>query len=41
MPETRGCRCGQALTHAIITDPKVVPPATRKRLAAIVGKYLS
>jgi 5'-methylthioadenosine phosphorylase len=41
MPETRACRCGSALRHAIITDPKVVPAAARKRLAAIVGKYLS
>ena len=41
MPETRGCRCGNALKHAIVTDPKVIPAAARKRLAAIVGKYLS
>jgi 5'-methylthioadenosine phosphorylase len=41
MPQARSCRCGSALKHALITDPKVVPAATRKRLAAIVGKYLS
>jgi 5'-methylthioadenosine phosphorylase len=41
MPETRSCRCGHALKHAIVTDPKLIPPAARKRLAAIVGKYLS
>jgi 5'-methylthioadenosine phosphorylase len=41
MPETRSCRCGSALKHAIVTDPKLIPPAARKRLAAIVGKYLS
>ncbi|MGB6201016.1 MAG: S-methyl-5'-thioadenosine phosphorylase [Candidatus Acidiferrales bacterium] len=41
MPETRGCRCGSALKHAIVTDPKLVPAATRKRLSAIIGKYLS
>ncbi|MGB6545063.1 MAG: S-methyl-5'-thioadenosine phosphorylase [Candidatus Acidiferrales bacterium] len=41
MPETRGCRCGSALKHAIVTDPKLVPPATRKRLSAIIGKYLT
>jgi 5'-methylthioadenosine phosphorylase len=40
MPETRSCRCGQALKHAIITDPTVVPAAARQRLAAIVEKYL-
>jgi 5'-methylthioadenosine phosphorylase len=41
MPEARTCRCGSALKHAIVTDPKVVPAAAKKRLAAIVGKYLS
>ena len=41
LPETRTCRCGQSLKHAIITDPKVIPASARKRLAAIVGKYLS
>jgi 5'-methylthioadenosine phosphorylase len=41
LPETRSCRCGSALKHAIVTDPKLVQPAARKRLAAIVGKYLS
>jgi 5'-methylthioadenosine phosphorylase len=40
MPEQRACGCGSALAHAIITDPKVVPPETRKKLELIVGKYL-
>jgi 5'-methylthioadenosine phosphorylase len=40
MPEERACGCGSALAHAIITDPKVVPPETRKKLELIVGKYL-
>jgi 5'-methylthioadenosine phosphorylase len=41
MPTQRACKCGSALAHALITDPKVVPTATKKKLAAIVGKYLS
>jgi 5'-methylthioadenosine phosphorylase len=41
MPHTRSCRCGDALKHAIVTDPAMIPAATRKKLAAIVGKYLS
>jgi 5'-methylthioadenosine phosphorylase len=41
MPAERGCKCGAALKHALITDLKLVPPATKKRLAAIIGKYLS
>jgi 5'-methylthioadenosine phosphorylase len=36
----RSCECGAALAHAIITDPKVIHAATKKKLAAIVGKYL-
>jgi len=41
MPAERGCKCGAALKHALITDLKLVPPATKKRLASIIGKYLS
>jgi 5'-methylthioadenosine phosphorylase len=41
MPVPRSCKCGTALAHALITDPKVVPASTKKKLAAIVGKYLS
>jgi 5'-methylthioadenosine phosphorylase len=40
MPETRTCKCGCALAHAIITDRKQVPDATRKKLELLVGKYL-
>lgn len=40
MPADRSCKCGAALAHALITDPKVIPAATKKKLAAIVGKYL-
>jgi 5'-methylthioadenosine phosphorylase len=41
MPAERGCKCGVALKHALITDLKLVPPATKKRLASIIGKYIS
>ena len=37
----RACKCGSALKHAIITDPKVVPAKTRKNLSAILAKYLA
>lgn len=40
MPPDRGCKCGAALQHALITDMKLVPAATKKRLAAIIWKYL-
>jgi 5'-methylthioadenosine phosphorylase len=41
MPVERNCKCGAALRHALITDLKLVPSATKKKLAAIIGKYLS
>ena len=41
MPADRKCKCGGALRHALVTDLKLVPPATKKRLAPIIGKYLS
>ena len=40
MPKDRSCKCGTALAHAIITDPKQIPPATKKKLNLILGKYL-
>jgi len=39
MPE-RECKCGSALAHALITDRKAIPAATRKKLELLVGKYL-
>ncbi|HEY4816543.1 MAG TPA: hypothetical protein VIH67_03885, partial [Candidatus Acidoferrum sp.] len=41
MPTERKCKCGAALRHALVTDLKLVPAATKKRLAPIIGKYLS
>src|SRR5690242_4109995 len=41
MPEERNCKCGAALKHALVTDMKLVPKATKKKLAAIIGKYLA
>ncbi len=41
MPAARDCKCGSALAHALITDPKLVPKATKKNLSAIIAKYIS
>jgi 5'-methylthioadenosine phosphorylase len=41
LPVARSCRCGSALQHALVTDLKLVPAATKKRLAAILKPYLS
>ena len=39
LPAGRTCKCGAALQHALVTDLKIVPKATKKRLEAIIGKY--
>jgi 5'-methylthioadenosine phosphorylase len=40
LPADRSCKCGAALQHALVTDMKLVPPATKRRLAAILAKYI-
>jgi 5'-methylthioadenosine phosphorylase len=39
MPKERTCKCGSALATAITTNKDAVPPATRKKLDLIIGKY--
>jgi 5'-methylthioadenosine phosphorylase len=39
MPAGRGCKCGSALSHAILTDRKLVPAATRTKLGILIEKY--
>jgi 5'-methylthioadenosine phosphorylase len=34
--QPRGCQCGSALKNAIFTAPDLWPPATKKKLAAII-----
>ena len=34
------CNCGKALSDALITNPAVIPAATRAKLDLLVGKYL-
>jgi 5'-methylthioadenosine phosphorylase len=40
LPEDRTCGCSTALADALITDPRVVPNETKKRLDLLIGKYL-
>ena len=40
MPRNRACHCHSALAHAILTDPKTIPLATKKKLNLIIGKYV-
>jgi len=39
MPTGRGCQCGSALAHAILTDRAHVPEATRTKLGILIDKY--
>jgi 5'-methylthioadenosine phosphorylase len=41
MPEARACKCGAALAHAIITDRRMVPAETVKKLGPLVAKYFA
>jgi 5'-methylthioadenosine phosphorylase len=41
MPQTRTCKCGSALAHALITDKQAVPENTLRKLDLIVGKYFA
>ena len=40
MPQARGCKCGSALAHAILTERSKIPTATREKLKLILDKYL-
>ncbi|HXE75127.1 MAG TPA: S-methyl-5'-thioadenosine phosphorylase [Candidatus Xenobia bacterium] len=40
VPAARNCKCGSALAHSIITDAKLIPAATRRKLKPIIGKYI-
>ena len=38
--QDQNCDCEHAMANALITQPKIIPPETRKRLALLVDKYL-
>lgn len=40
LPRERDCECAGALGAAIVTAPEAIPPAQKKKLALIIGKYL-
>jgi 5'-methylthioadenosine phosphorylase len=40
LPLPGGCRCGEALRYAVITDRGKIPASARKRLSLLIGKYL-
>lgn len=40
IPETRNCRCKDALKDSIVTSLDAMPEETKKRLDIIIGKYI-
>jgi len=40
LEEERSCSCSTALKDSIVTRPEVIPPATKKKLKLIIGKYI-
>jgi 5'-methylthioadenosine phosphorylase len=40
LPQQRGCKCGSALAHAILTDRAKIPAEARQRLGLLLNKYL-
>jgi len=40
LPLERPCQCASAMASALITNPAVVPPQTRRKLDLLVKKYL-
>jgi 5'-methylthioadenosine phosphorylase len=41
LSESRNCHCGVALKNAIMTDASLIPEETRKKLDAIIGRYVT
>jgi len=39
LPPTRECKCGEAARYAILTDKKLIPQNTRKKIELFYGKY--
>jgi len=37
----RDCACVNALQYAIVTDPAKIPAETKRKLAPIIGKYIT
>jgi 5'-methylthioadenosine phosphorylase len=40
LPEERSCQCKNAMATSIITNPKLIPAKTRKKLDLLIGKYI-
>ena len=40
MPVSRSCACGDSLKYAIMTSAELIPEETKRKLDAIIGKYV-
>jgi len=40
LPKERQGKCGSALAHAIMTDPKKIPARAKKKLSLLIKKYI-
>ena len=40
IPDKRDCPCATALSIALVTDAKTVPPEVKKKLNLLIGKYM-
>jgi len=40
IPDKRDCQCASALKNAILTDPALIPSATKKDLSLLIRKYI-
>ena len=40
LKDDKPCACRSALKNSIVTDPRVIPEKTKKRLKLIIGKYV-
>lgn len=41
IPAQRGCGCGDALAHALVTDKAAIPVEARRRLGLLLGRHLA
>jgi 5'-methylthioadenosine phosphorylase len=40
LPAANACACQDSLANALMTDSRVVPPETKRKLELLVSKYL-
>ncbi|MHB8174820.1 MAG: S-methyl-5'-thioadenosine phosphorylase [Nitrospirota bacterium] len=40
LPVSRSCQCGESLKYAIMTPAELIPDETKRKLDAIIGKYV-